>query len=389
MTKILICGYYGLDNIGDEAILSGMLNSLKDYIDSPEFYVVTNNPDETHKLHGITSVKQTFKEGFPRFLVNSITTSEVSSIFRHIHNCDIFILGGGSLLQDLKAYYLPVLLSLLSYANNIKKKTVIYGIGAGPINTMLGKKLINKVLNKTDLITVRDSMSKKVLESCGIKNVIQTADPAFNIPITMKPSIRLNSEGSDGAFGSTLYNWLHDSDIYRNPGFGASDLLSRRKNIAKLYSRINDKFDKNIFLVPTVSVDYDGYLDIAKHTNSSRIYVAKYDNNINSLLFRLSQFELLIGMRLHSLILASILGVPFVPISYCGKTKSYLDLMDINDLYLDIENLESTMFQQVLCQNIKKVYSNKSSYSTKLLNKSAKLKERCLLNAKLVADLTS
>ncbi len=181
MVKYLISGYYGLDNIGDEAILSGMISSLKKYSNNPSFSVLTNNASVTRSLHDVNPVEHSFKRGFKNFGKNVIVKNELGNIIKEIRKCDVFIMGGGSLLQDLKIHYLPALLSQIKIAQLMKKKTVIYGIGAGPIDTAIGKSMIKSILNHADLVTVRDEMSKNVLDNCGVDEVIQTADPAFGI----------------------------------------------------------------------------------------------------------------------------------------------------------------------------------------------------------------
>ena len=64
-----------------------------------------------------------------------------------------------------------------------------------------------------------------------------------------------------------------------------------------------------------------------------------YKNNFEYIFSLLSASEMLVGMRLHSLILSTISGVPFVPISYCGKVKSYLELVEMDNFYLNVEDL--------------------------------------------------
>jgi len=142
----MITGYYGLGNIGDEAILSGIINSVYNNINGASFSVVTNNPIETKYLHKVEPIMQSFKKGILPFAKNQIVHKEFLNIYRAINSCDVFILGGGELLQDLKPYYLPILLSLVYLAKRKSKKVVIYGIGAGPIETDFGKKNIKYII---------------------------------------------------------------------------------------------------------------------------------------------------------------------------------------------------------------------------------------------------
>lgn len=393
MTNILIAGYYGLNNIGDEAILSGMMCSLNKYIDDAQFSVITNDPIETRKLHNVFPVKQSFKEGLPKFALNCVFKNEIYNIFKQIDNCDIFILGGGSLLQDLRVYYLPFLLSMVYYAQKKGKRTVVYGIGAGPIDTQLGKKLCRKILGSVDLVTVRDSMSKSVLERCGIQNVIKTADPAFGLDLR-KDEILLRPYGAseeypkEKFFGTTIYNWLQDSDRNRNRTAPAGDLEKRRKIVSEVFSDISKTHNRSIFFIPTVKIDEIGYSQIKNSMHASvNVSAASYTNDLNQVLSSLSKSDLLIGMRLHSLILASIIGVPIVPISYCGKVKSYLELIGLDDLYLDIGDLGKSSFRDKLRDNIIIVENDKGHYTKLLRNASSCLREKAAYNAKLCSEL--
>ncbi|MDD3052679.1 MAG: polysaccharide pyruvyl transferase family protein, partial [Candidatus Cloacimonetes bacterium] len=302
MVRFFISGYYGLDNIGDEAILSGMISSLKKKFDNPTFTVLTNNALITQSLHNVNSIEHSLKKGSKYFVKNIIIKNAMGNIIKETNKCDVFILGGGSLLQDLKAYYLPVLLSQLKLAQILKKKTVVYGIGAGPIDTRVGKILSHSILNTVDLVTVRDGMSKQVLESCGVQNVIQTADPAFGMDLPDNElfdlsgkDIQMNS--SANTFATTSYNWLHDSDIYRNLSNATPDLNKRRVKFAKIYDTLLEDNNRKLLFVPTVKGDLDGYLEIQKMMRCNKnTQVMDFSNNINRVISCLSRSDILVGM---------------------------------------------------------------------------------------------
>lgn len=392
MANILIAGYYGLDNIGDEAILAGMITSLKTYIPNANISVITNDSNITINLHNVNPIPHSFKKGLPTFIKNGVGNKEFANVYKAIASCDVFILGGGSLLQDLKLYYLPALYSLLYLAQKKHKITVIYGIGAGPIDTKFGKYITKKILNNADLVTVRDSMSKHVLDNCGVKNVVQTIDPAFGMDRPNEQDIRLiiNSENfhSKSLISTTLYNWLQDSDIYCNSNEPNTEIEHRRVSMAKIYKRIIQNCTKEIMFVPTVKTDVQGYSQINELINSNDNSIVKnYKNDFNYVFSMLYASEILIGMRLHSLIMATIMGVPFVPISYCGKVRSFLELLDLSELYLDVEDIGKPDFEESLMFNFEKVLLNKDHYSNLLLERSHKFREIALENAKMVSDL--
>ena len=393
VTNVLITGYYGLGNIGDEAILAGMITSLGKYIEDLHISVITNNPEETRTLHNVKTVQQSFKKGTPHFVRSAIFEGEFAAVRREIKNCDIFILGGGSLLQDLRIYYLPVLLSLVRLAQRYGKKTVVYGIGAGPIDTYFGRKLCRTVLNKTDLVTVRDSMSKEVLEKCGVRDVVRTADPAFGIEIPDSAVLgtylaSLNINNGDRYIATTAYNWLHDSDLSRNAVEEAQDLRNRRESLAGLFDSIIGERNQKMLFVPTVKVDHEGYMIIRDlMSTSGKAKVLEYNPHFNAVFAALSGADILAGMRLHSLILATMVGVPIVPISYCGKVKSYLELAGLEDLYLDIEGLGTETFAGRFLENFEMVWENRTHYVAKQRHAARELREKAFLNARLVAEL--
>jgi len=94
-------------------------------------------------------------------------------------------------------------------------------------------------------------------------------------------------------------------------------------------------------------------------------------------------------MRLHSLILATMMGVPVVPVSYCGKVKSYLELVGLEDLYLDVEDLGTKAFAERFFENFDMVWENRTLYAAKQRQAAEQLRGKALLNAKLVAELVN
>jgi len=242
-------------------------------------------------------------------------------------------------------------------------------------------------------VTVRDSMSKEVLERCGVRDVIRTADPAFGIEVPDQAAIGkylapMNTTNGDRYIASTAYNWLHDSDISRNAVKEAQDLSSRRESMAGIFESIVCEYDQRMLFVPTVKVDREGYAVIRDLMPSSgKADILEYNPHFNAVFAALSRSDILVGMRLHSLILATMMGVPVVPISYCGKVKSYLDLIGMDDLYLDVEDLGKEVFTAQLLDNFNMVWEKRSHYINHQQLAAIRLRQKAYENAKLVADL--
>ncbi len=174
--KILISGYYGFDNSGDDAILKAMVKDIKAKDSNVKITAFSNNPTFTKKTYGIDAVN--------RF--------GIKGVVRAIRNCNLFISGGGSLLQDITStrsllYYI----SLMKLAKLFNKPVMVYANGIGPINKRINRFLTRKVLNKVDFITLRDEDSKIFLRDLRVENdnIYVTADPVFTLEPTKEETI--------------------------------------------------------------------------------------------------------------------------------------------------------------------------------------------------------
>jgi len=158
--------------------------------------------------------------------------------------------------------------------------------------------------------------------------------------------------------------------------------------MARIYSYVISEYNKKLTFIPTVNTDFESYSKINDLISiKGKSTVNYYKNDFEYIFSLLSRTELLIGMRLHSLILSTMIGIPLVPISYCGKVKSYLELLNMSDFYLDVENLGTVEFEENLISNFEKVSSKRDYYSDLLLDKAQKFGQIASENAKMVSEL--
>ena len=168
MCKILISGYYGFGNAGDEALLSSILQALLELEPRAEITVISGNPVETMSTHKVKAIG--------RF--------DMWKIYQAVYSCDMLISGGGSLLQDVtSARSLYYYLSIIALANTLGKRVMIYAQGIGPLRKSLVRVTVGHVLNQVSMITVRDHASKEELLSLGIDNapITVTADAVLGM----------------------------------------------------------------------------------------------------------------------------------------------------------------------------------------------------------------
>ena len=161
--KMVIHCASGMENSGDEAILQVL---LRRYAPEFEIAVISLDPEKTLALHGQMGIR---------------ALSERDKACRQaIADCDVFILGGGGLLQDKTTIFNPSRwLAKLRLAQRMGKKTCLYANSVGELRFGINRRMVARALKKVHLITLRDALSAKLLEELGVPGARVTADPAF------------------------------------------------------------------------------------------------------------------------------------------------------------------------------------------------------------------
>jgi polysaccharide pyruvyl transferase WcaK-like protein len=82
--RIGISGSYGGMNLGDEAILQGILSKIRTSSINTEIIVFSYNPEDTQKRHNVKALP--------------VREMHKDQVMEELKNLDLFILGGGGLL---------------------------------------------------------------------------------------------------------------------------------------------------------------------------------------------------------------------------------------------------------------------------------------------------
>lgn len=306
MSKILISGYYGFHNAGDDAVLHGIITSLHKKEPSLHLGVLSNQPEKTEKL----------------FRVRAYDRWNLSEVVKTIKKYDLLLMGGGSLLQDTTSprsvlYYLGI----VTVAKLFRKPVVFYAQGVGPINRRLSKRLIKAVVNKVDVITVRDFESGEDLKRFGVKApIIVTADPAVTI----------EREQVDLTFGA---NVLKERNIDGEKTLAISvRSWKREQNYLQQLAVVADHYAEAgwdiLFLPMQYSEDVVACEQIMTRMKN-RAHLIEQQLNFKEIISVIGNVRFMLGMRLHSIILAAVMNVPFVAISYDPKIERFVERLNM------------------------------------------------------------
>ena len=285
--RILISGYYGFSNVGDEAVLSAIVRGLKSQA-NVDITVLSASPEETAQLHGVRAL--------PRMSLSQVT--------RALKDCDLLISGGGSLIQDATSlrsltYYLAV----ISLAKRYRRKVMILGQGIGPLRRSISRRLVKRALTGVDLITVRDAQSADLLAEMGIGPVKVTADPTFMLETCPKDeSDRLLAEiglrAGDDILAVSLRRLRF---LQRGPDPVEGDITEALRTLA-------GELPAKLMLVGMQSPD-----DLVMAREIGEKIGVPFQTRpwtAEQFLGVISRCRLVVGMRLHSLIFGAAVGVP-------------------------------------------------------------------------------
>lgn len=359
--EILISGYYGFKNSGDDALLKAIIHDLKHYYESPNIVVLSANPSET---------KQSYR-------VNAINRLNIFSIMKHMKKADMLISGGGTLIQDRTStkslwYYLTV----ISLALKKKLKVMLYSNGIGPLEKKNNIKKTRKILSKVDLITLRDEHSLRELNNIGVKN--------DNIIVTADPALELKRE--DGARGREILNELGVPEGRKLLGVSIRRWKSTdpefEDNIAWVCDYAYERYGFHTVLLPM-----QASRDLASLQNVKRIM--KHDATIvdrrvevSEMMSIMNCFDICIGMRLHTLIYAVVNAVPLIGLVYDPKISSFMEYTK-QTRYLNVENAKAEKIIEVLDECVENYGEIKESLEVSY----KELSEKAQLNGKLAIEL--
>jgi len=296
--NIVISGYYGSDNFGDETILKVLIDKLKQF--DVNITVLSLNPEKTKKLHKVNSVK----------------SFDIMKVISTLFNSDILISGGGSLLQDttsLKSlfYYLFV----IKIAEIFHKKVMIFAQGIGPIKNKFGEIVCKKLLKKADCVTVRDDKSLFLLRNWGIKNANQVVDPLFGLNLAV-----FNPTDNIGVQLRSFKD-LSENFLVKLATTIEQNFYNKKIQIFSF----QDNLDKQICI---------HFESLLKGINPNIQTEVIYNRTPDELIKLMGQLQYMIAMRFHACLICAKYGIRTLALSYDYKVDKLAE-----DLKLPCTNL--------------------------------------------------
>ncbi len=350
MKKILLAGYYGFGNLGDEAILEVAIKQILEITDIKNITVLSGNKNATKKKYNIDTID--------RYNVLSIVSKLMKS--------DALVFGGGSLLQDITSkrsiYYYLFLIRLAKIMNN---KVIMLSQGIGPIVNENSKKAMKGTLGLVDYITVRDKHSKDFLEGMGMdtNKISLSTDPVINLR-AVENYVSRHSGRKKVCF--SLRNWKN-AEVSQK-----ISLLTERL--------INDNIE--CYFIPFYyNEDLELIDEVEKSIGDKAVYY-KEKLTTDQAFDIIKGMDVLVGVRLHSLIFAAAANVPFAAVSYDHKVDHFVNSVNMK-VACRIDNIDVDLLYNEIIEKI----NNEDEEKKKLSKSVEELRELTKINYKILKEI--
>ncbi len=305
--KILLRGYYGFRNSGDDALLSAVIYGLRREFPEASFTVLCKTPIEIAEKQNV------------RFVVSSKTATTLE-----ILKNDWLVFGGGGIFQDyLETSNLRKKLSMVRLAKLFGKKVLFIGVSIGPLTTAYGKEMTRKILDHADFISVRDPESYAWMKENGVRAPFMQT---FDVAMLLKDLFR--TKGEFAPYPSVGVSLLALS------AHKEKDAAADRHLVDAMADGLNALMDDNPSLRVKIFVVHDGERDhfgdegisgdLQRSLNDpSRVFLIRYSPDPSALFRGIASCTAFVGMRLHSNIFAFIARTPFLLVNYHSKCAGF------------------------------------------------------------------
>ena len=316
-------------NLGDDLMVRILAGVLKDH----QLYLYCKDEKKYMPFKDISNMQRC---EIPLNKINKKGTI-------HFH---AYITIGGSIfiLNDFKTIF-------KRYIKYLKKRTIknkglkiaTIGCNLGPFKNNFAEKLAIKELKLSQLITVRDNKSYKLIAEDLSRDIYYYPDIVFSMDESF---FTTEKDEYKHMLGISVYNSVREP-MY-NDGYIkamakiADEYIEKTGNKVKLLAfdtgNENDmKAAKAIFR----SSNYKNKINIIGHCDDG-----------TTLLNEMNECTSLIATRMHSIVLAYKLGIPFIPVIYSDKTRFLLDDMEYYGIKIEFKDANVVDFEKITAELI-------------------------------------
>ena len=329
--KLIVAGYFGMDNFGDELILDIMHERLRRLCPKAHIVVLSEKPQAVFMRHGLYAISWSDKLRIQKELEQSLGVIVCAGL---LFDTGIYgTMGIPSLTCDSDAPHLPGLASLCLQANLSNTPVVFFGAGAGPLANPDSKKLVNLMGTLGARFICRDEDSERLVLAAGVspEQASTSVDVAFSLKqpdLAMAEAWRRKQGLAPEAdvVCVALREWQGMSADFDKSVARALDAPAAH------YPRLCFVF---VSFDPQDELLHSRIRGALHQETVARSYGVVHDTS--ETLSLISSAYCVFASRLHCSIIANVFGVPSIGIDYLPKVGSFYQLTRQSDLVLNID----------------------------------------------------
>lgn len=347
--RVCVIGNFSGRNAGDAAILGGLLEDISRLHDDVEFEVPTINTAFVAREFAHYRIK-------PIGLMPWNMSIKILGLplFMSINRCDL-VLVTDAILFDRKLMnplynYLWTMALALPWAHKRGKPVVLYNVSLGPVHTPAGILCLQKVIDASGDIILRDRMSSNVLSAVNrsSRKVLQGADCALNANVTRGADLDALFEReklcpAGASFITVNINSYLDVFLQRDKRTTKDGFV---RIMAETIDRMMETHGLRVVFVQTQPMDLTLAREVfsAVKNQSGISMITNVNYSYRDLAGVLSRADIHIGMRTHSLILAASVQTPVVGIACTPKNRGFMDSIEQTARMIEFEDFRTETF---------------------------------------------
>jgi len=382
---ITLLGSNSGNNAGDAAILASILDVVSKSLTGAEFLVPTTNPSFINqnysRFYNVKAINVMPWTASIRLLgiptINCMRKSDAALV------CDGIIFD--KILFNPAFNFLITLFFLIPFAKIFNCKLVCYSTGIGPFKSAIGRFMARTFINSCDLVMMRERDSQKLCDEIGVtKEVILTGDAAFLNKVSDDTRLeeiaraeRINLQNPLFGINVTSYidQWLKPEE---RVGSKEQYLSTLALSVNKAKTKIQGGFVPVIF--STHPMDEEFAMRLAREVSGRVVSNKKYQSH--DLMAVMRRCSLFMGMRFHSLVLASAVESPIIGLVYAPKVRSYMRFLESEDVSLELNKLTEEKLAGIIIH----AWENRAEIQQRQKAHVDKLKEGAQNAANLLCD---
>jgi polysaccharide pyruvyl transferase WcaK-like protein len=341
-SRILLLGGDADFNVGDRAIIEALVRCLTLHDPAADISIVG-----LPSLQGdLKSVAQVIPRGARGF----------RALLRAAAAADRILIAGGGLFQDddsrAKMPYWAARIALLKAVND---RIAALSVGAGPLahaESRLAARLACKALTR---VSVRDRYAREALAACTNRPIAIVPDPAFMLEPAPREAAsaqlrRIGIPEGRPFIAATVRRWYHARGGHLPNGLKARLGIEPKRDharfeamlgvLARSLDALRRKLDADILLLPGYNTSLeadDAACDALRwRLPGVNVHVARVTDP-RQYKALLGQAALVVSARMHPLILAAGMGVPFVGLSYNRKFDGVYETLGLQSRSLPLD----------------------------------------------------